>query len=204
VANIKKTGGKAIAIKADVANEPEVVAMVARTIKELGGVHILMNNAGIGGVGPVLESKTDAFDRVNAVITRGAYLCAREAGRWMVAHKTGKVLNISSIAALRFRENMSCYAAAKAGIVNFTRALALEWAPFGINVNCIIPGGILTPMTMARLSTFTDEQIKEWIPIGRIGQPEDIAKAALFLCSDDSPFITGVALPVDGGELVRY
>ena len=122
----------------------------------------------------------------------------------MVSRNAGKILNISSIAALRFRSNMSAYASAKAGIVNFTRALALEWAPYHINVNCIIPGGINTPMTRARLATFTDQQIKEFIPLGRIGQPEDIAKPALFLVSEDASFITGAALPVDGGELTRY
>jgi NAD(P)-dependent dehydrogenase (short-subunit alcohol dehydrogenase family) len=201
---ILQTGGKALAIKADVADENEVVSMVERVIKELGGVHILINNAGIGGSCPVLESSVDRWDRVNAVILRGAYLCSREAGRWMVSRNGGKIVNISSIAALRFRANMSAYASAKAGIINFTRALALEWAPHNINVNCIIPGGIRTPMTKNLLATFTPQQIKDQIPLGRIGEPEDIARAALFLVSEDAGFITGAALPVDGGELVRY
>lgn len=191
-------------MKADVAVENEVGAMVERAIKELGGVNILVNNAGIGGGGPILGSSVETWDRVNAVILRGTYLCSRQAGRWMVSQNTGKILNISSIAALRFRANMSAYASAKAGIINFTRALALEWAPYHINVNCIIPGGINTPMTKARMATFTAEQIKELIPLGRMGEPDDIAKAALFLVSDDAAFITGAALPVDGGELTRY
>ncbi len=201
---IRQVGGKAIAVKADVADEKEVIEMIDRSIKELGGVHILVNNAGIGGGGPVLESSSEAWDRVMGVILRGTYLCSRQAGRWMVNQHAGKILNISSIAALRFRANMSAYASAKAGIINFTRALALEWAPYHINVNCIIPGGIKTPMTQRMLSTFTDQQIKELIPLGRIGEPDDIAKAALFLVSDDADFITGAALPVDGGELTRY
>jgi 3-oxoacyl-[acyl-carrier protein] reductase len=201
---ILQMGRKAIAVKADVANESEVVSMVERVIKELGGIHILVNNAGIGGGGPVLDSSVDSWDRVNAVILRGTYLCSRQAGRWMVNQNSGKILNISSIAALRFRANMSAYASAKAGIINFTRALALEWAPHNINVNCIIPGGIKTPMTQKLLATFTPQTIKDQIPLGRIGEPEDIAKAALFLVSDDSSFITGAALPVDGGELTRY
>jgi NAD(P)-dependent dehydrogenase (short-subunit alcohol dehydrogenase family) len=201
---IQQSGGTAIAIKADVADEKEVLSMVNRVIRELGGVNILINNAGIGGGGPVLESSVETWDRVNAVILRGAYLCSREAGRWMVKQNSGKVVNISSIAAMRFRANMSAYASAKAGIINFTRALALEWAPYRINVNCIIPGGIRTPMTQKLLDTFTPQQIRDYIPLGRIGEPEDIAKAALFLVSDDAGFITGAALPVDGGELVRY
>jgi NAD(P)-dependent dehydrogenase (short-subunit alcohol dehydrogenase family) len=203
-AAIKQMGGQAITVQADVAQEDEVVAMVARTIKELGGIHIMINNAGIGGRGPVLESTVETWDRVNAVILRGAYLCSREAGRWMVSNNGGKIVNISSIAAFRFRTNMISYASAKAGIINFTRALALEWAPYHINVNCIVPGGIKTPMTQAYLGTLGDEKIKELIPLGRIGQPDDIAKAALFLVSDDSSFITGAYLPVDGGEMTRY
>jgi 3-oxoacyl-[acyl-carrier protein] reductase len=201
---IRKMGGKAIPVKADVAEESEVIAMVERVIKELGGVHILVNNAGIGGGGPVLESTVESWDRVMDVILRGTYLCTREAGRWMTSHETGKIINISSIAALRARANMSSYASAKAGIINLTRTLALEWAPHRINVNCIIPGGINTPMTKAHVATLTPEIIKGLIPLGRMGEPEDIAKAALFLVSEDASFITGVALPVDGGELVRY
>jgi NAD(P)-dependent dehydrogenase (short-subunit alcohol dehydrogenase family) len=202
--DIREMGKKAITVRADVAEEKEVVAMVDRTIKELGGIHILVNNAGIGGIGPVLESTVESWDRVNAVILRGTYLCSREAGRWMVSQNAGKIVNISSIAALRFRVNMSSYASAKAGVVNLTRALALEWAPYHINVNCIIPGGINTPMTQASASTRTAENIKELIPLGRMGEPEDIADAALFLVSDDARWITGVALPVDGGELTRF
>jgi NAD(P)-dependent dehydrogenase (short-subunit alcohol dehydrogenase family) len=201
---IRKMGRKAIALKADVAAENEVTAMVDTAIKELGGTHILVNNAGVGGGGPVLESSAANWDRVMAVNLRGPYLCCRQAGRWMKEKKAGKILNISSIAALRFRSNMSAYASAKAGVMNFTRALALEWAPYHINVNCIIPGGINTPMTRDYLARLTPEQIKELIPLGRIGEPVDIAQAALFLVSDESSFITGAALAVDGGELTRY
>ncbi len=204
VATIAQTGGKAIALKADVADEKEVVDMVKEVIINLGGVNILINNAGIGGNYPLLESSVEIWDRINAVILRGAYLCCREAGRWMVNHNSGKIVNISSIAALRFRANMSAYASAKAGLINFTRELALEWASHNINVNCIIPGGIKTPMTKNLLATFSQQQIRDLIPLGRIGEPEDVARAALFLASDDASFITGAALPVDGGELVRY
>jgi NAD(P)-dependent dehydrogenase (short-subunit alcohol dehydrogenase family) len=201
---IQQLGMNAIAVPADVAQENEVIMMVERVIQELGGINILVNNAGIGGGGPVLESSSVTWDRVINVNLRGTYLCCRQAGRWMTSQKAGKIVNISSIAAMRFRVNMSAYASAKAGIVNFTRALALEWGPYHINVNCIIPGGISTPMTQAYLSTLSADQIKELIPLGRIGEPEDIARAALFLASDDSSFITGAALPVDGGELTRY
>jgi 3-oxoacyl-[acyl-carrier protein] reductase len=149
-AEVRKLGRKAIAVKADVADEKEVVAMVNRTVKELGGLNILINNAGISDGGPVLELPVATWDRVNAVLLRGNFLCAREAGRWMAKHNGGKIVNISSIAAFRFRTNMSAYASAKAGIVNLTRALALELAPYHINVNCIVPGGIDSPRMSPR------------------------------------------------------
>ena len=201
---ISQAGGRAIAVQADVAEESQVAAMVDRIISELGGLHILVNNAGIGKIQPTLESSVETWDRIMAVILRGTYLCSREAGRWMVSHNTGKIVNISSIAALRFRLNMACYASAKAGIVNLTRALALEWAPHHINVNCILPGGIRTPMTEGYVSSLPPEELSAQIPLGRIGEPEDIARAALFLVSDDASFITGAALSVDGGETSRY
>jgi NAD(P)-dependent dehydrogenase (short-subunit alcohol dehydrogenase family) len=156
------------------------------------------------GRGPVLESSVADWDRVMAVILRGTYLCSRQAGRWMADHGGGKILNISSLAALRFRTDMIGYASAKAGVLNFTRALALELAPYNINVNCIIPGGIKTPMNEAHRKTLSPEKIKELVPLGHLGEPEDIARAALFLVSEDAGFITGAALPVDGGELIRY
>jgi NAD(P)-dependent dehydrogenase (short-subunit alcohol dehydrogenase family) len=201
--SISRMGGKAITVRADISAEKEVIEMVHTTIGKLGGLHILVNNAGIGGGGPMLESSVETWDRVMAVDLRGSYLCSREAGRWMVAHNSGKIVNISSIAALRAQINMSPYAAAKTGIISLTRTLAQEWARYSINVNCIVPGGIDTPMSRGHSADLTPERIKQMIPLGRMGQPEDIARAALFLVSDDASFITGVYLPVDGGELTR-
>ncbi len=200
---IRQMGKKAIAVRADISEELAVIAMIKRTLEELKGIHILVNNAGMGGGGPLLESNVDTWDRVMAVDLRGAYLCSREAGRWMVAHHTGKIVNISSIAALRAQINMSPYAAAKSGVISLTRTLAQEWAKYSINVNCIVPGGIDTPMSRGH-QALTPELIKQWIPLGRMGQPEDIANAALFLVSEEASFITGAYLPVDGGELTRF
>ncbi len=200
---VRQLGRKSITVRADIADEREVIGMVKRTIEELNGLHILVNNAGVGGGEPVLESSVETWDRVMAVDLRGTYLCSREAGRWMAEHKTGKIVNISSIAALRAQINMSPYAAAKTGVISFTRALAQEWARYSINVNCIVPGGIDTPMSRGHAGDLSPERISQLIPLGRMGQPEDIARAALFLASDDAAFITGVYLPVDGGELTR-
>jgi 3-oxoacyl-[acyl-carrier protein] reductase len=200
---IKPLGRKAIAVKADVSDEKEVGAMVERTIKELGGVDILVNNAGVEGFGPLIDCTVENWDRVMAVNLRGNFLCARYCGRWMIAHKHGKIVNISSLAALRAPAGIIPYAAAKAGIVRFSSMLALEWAPHNIYVNCIIPGGINTPMSRAH-GPVNPERIKMLIPLGRIGEPEDVAKVALFYASSDSDFVSGTALPVDGGETARF
>jgi NAD(P)-dependent dehydrogenase (short-subunit alcohol dehydrogenase family) len=202
VAEIKKKGGTAIAIKADISRLEEVDAMIERVIKELGDLQILINNAGASGGGPVLETPIAVWDRIMGVNLRGTFLCCRKAGEWMAKKRSGKIVNISSIAGVRCHPNMSAYVTSKAAIIQLTHALALEWAQYNINVNCIIPGGTDTPMLKAH-GEIPDEKIKEMIPLGHLGQPEDIANAALFLVSEDSRQITGVDLPVDGGELVR-
>jgi NAD(P)-dependent dehydrogenase (short-subunit alcohol dehydrogenase family) len=200
---VKQVGRKAIAVRADVAEPDEVDAMVDRVIHELGGVHILVNNAGIPVHGPLLEEQTpENWDRVVGVILRGTYLCSRRAGRWMVSHKTGKIVNISSVAGIAGSPNLSSYGAAKAGVINLTRALAVDWGKYNINVNCIAPGVINTPLTQRTFARWlTPEQIAEPIPLGRMGEADEVAKAALFLVSDDASYITGVTLPVDGGKL---
>ena len=200
---VKKIGRRAIAVKADVAESDEVDAMVDRVISELGGVHILVNNAGIAVHGPLLEEQTpENWDRVVSVILRGTYLCSRRAGQWMVSHKTGKIINIASLAGILGSANLTGYGAGKAGVINLTRALAVDWGKHNINVNCVAPGVTNTPLTERALAHwFNLEQITERIPLGRMGEPEDIAQAALFLASDDARHITGVTLPVDGGRL---
>jgi len=202
VAAVEKLGRRAIALKADVAEADEVEAMVERTIDELGGVHILVNSAGVSLGGSIIEQKIEDWDRLVNILLRGTYLCSRFAGGWMVANRTGKIVNIASIQAMLGGSNMNAYIASKAAVVALTRAMAAEWAQYGINVNCIAPGLIDTPMTQHSVAKFmTPERLKAHIPMNRMGTPEDIANAALFLVSEDSSFITGVTLPVDGGTL---
>jgi NAD(P)-dependent dehydrogenase (short-subunit alcohol dehydrogenase family) len=202
VAAVKKMGRRAIALKADVAEAGEVEAMVKRTIDELGGVHILVNSAGLPLGGSIIDEELESWDRLINIILRGTYLCARFAGRWMVSNRTGKVVNISSIQAMLGSSNMNSYVASKAAVIALTRAMAAEWAKYGINVNCIAPGLIDTPMTQRTVAKFmTPERLQAHIPLNRMGKPEDIAKTALFLVSEDSSFITGVTIPVDGGTL---
>ena len=201
-AAVKKMGRRAITLKADVAEAAEVEAMVKRTIDELGGVHILVNSAGLPLGGSIIDEELENWDRLVNIILRGTYLCARFAGRWMVANRTGKVVNISSIQAMLGSSNMNSYVASKAAVIALTRAMAAEWAQYGINVNCIAPGIIDTPMTQRTIARFmTPERLKDHVPLNRMGKPEDIAKTALFLVSEDASFITGTTIPVDGGTL---
>ncbi|MAF85954.1 MAG: hypothetical protein CL875_05705 [Dehalococcoidales bacterium] len=201
---IKQLGGRAIAIRADVSDAGDVDMMVDKVIKELGGIHILVNNAGIPGENlPTIESSVEHWDKVVRVNLRGTYLCSRRSGQWMVSNKAGKVLNIASIVGLAGFVARASYGPAKAGIVNLTQTLAVEWAKYNINVNCIAPGFVMTPLDgdLIRSGRLNLELIEKRIPLGHRAQPDDIAKAALFLVSDDARYITGVTLPVDGGWL---
>ena len=201
---VKKSGRRAIAVQADVAEENQVNAMVDRVISELGGVHILVNNAGLSSGGPAIEESLKDWDRMVAIVLRGTYLCSRRVAQWMVKNNGGKIVNISSNAGLRGGPNMSAYAAAKAGVMSLTRTLALEWAGYNIYVNCIAPGLINTPMTQRTLvKRFTPEQLTGRVPLGRMAEPDEVAKPALFLASDDASYITGVTLSVDGGSLLK-
>ncbi len=202
-AEIAAAGGTAIALKADIADVKAVESMIDRVVEELGGIHILVNNAGVSDGGrPALGMPLEVWDRVMNVNLRGTFICCRKAGEWMARHRTGKIVNISSIGGVRCHPNMVAYATAKAGIIHLTHALALEWAQYNINVNCIIPGGTDTPMLRAH-GEIPSRKIKQMIPLGHLGKPEDIANAALFLVMEESHQITGIEVPVDGGELVR-
>ena len=202
---VRKFGRRAIAVQADVADSSQVDLMVDRVITEFGGVHILINNAGIPIHGPFLEKQTpENWDRVVSVILRGTYLCSRKVGQWMVENRTGKIVNISSIAGSRATPHIPSYGAAKAAVIQLTRTLAVDWAKYRINVNCISPGIINTPLTQRTFAVWqTPEEIKARIPLEVMGEAEDIANAALFLVSDEARHITGVNLPVDGGILAK-
>jgi NAD(P)-dependent dehydrogenase (short-subunit alcohol dehydrogenase family) len=202
---VRAMGRQAIAVKADVGEPADVDAMVARTVAELGGIHILVNNAGIVDQGvPTIESSVERWDEVMRVIVRGTYLCCRRAGQWMVEHRTGKIVNISSVAALTGLAPRPAYVPAKGAVIDLTHTLAVEWAQYGINVNCITPGFCLTPLSEEafRRAGADLSKIGQNIPMGRLALPQDIADAALFLVSDAATYITGVTLPVDGGWLV--
>jgi NAD(P)-dependent dehydrogenase (short-subunit alcohol dehydrogenase family) len=195
---IEQIGRRSIAIKADISEAEEVELMVSRVIQEFGGVHILVNNAGIGPqILPTTEQALEYWDRVIKVHLRGTYLCSRFAGKWMIQNKSGKIVNIASITGMAGFPMRTEYGPAKAGIINMTKALAVEWAKYNINVNSIAPGYILTPAI--REGKVNLQVVEEKIPLRRLGDPDDIAKVALFLVSDDAGYVTGANLPVDGG-----
>jgi 3-oxoacyl-[acyl-carrier protein] reductase len=195
---------RAIGVGADVSDTDSAEAAVARVVEELGGIHVLVNNAGITRDNLLFKMTDQDWDSVISVHLRGAFLMTRAAQRHFVEQKYGKVLNLSSVSALGNRGQAN-YSAAKMGIQGFTRTLGIELGPFGINANAIAPGFIATDMTddTARRLKMEPEELRrlnaEANPVRRVGAPEDIAAAAAFLCSDEASYITGQTLYVDGG-----
>jgi 3-oxoacyl-[acyl-carrier protein] reductase len=194
----------AIGVGCNVADSASVESAVGRVVEELGGLHVLVNNAGITRDNLLFKLTEDDWDSVMNVHLKGAFLMSKAAQKTFVEQKYGKILNLSSISALGNRGQAN-YSAAKAGVQGFTRTLALELGPFGVNVNAIAPGFIATEMTdetARRLKMDVDEFRRlnaEANPVKRVGFPEDIAAAAAFLCSDEASYITGQTLYVDGG-----
>lgn len=198
-------GGPHLGIAADVSVAEQVDAAVQRTVAELGGLHVVMNNAGLTRDN-LLHKMTEAdWDLVMSVHLKGAFLVSKAAQVVFVEQRYGKLVNVSSISALGNRGQAN-YSAAKMGIQGFTRTVAIELGKYGINVNAVAPGFVATEMTDAtavRLGMTVDEfhrSVADQTPLRRIGLPEDIASAVLFLASDEASYITGQTLYVDGGR----
>jgi 3-oxoacyl-[acyl-carrier protein] reductase len=189
---------KAIAIYADVANEEDVNSMVEETIKNFGRVDFLINNAGITKDSLLLRMSEEEWDKVIAVDLKSVFLCTRAVIRHMMRQKFGRIVNISSVIGLRGNVGQANYASAKAGITGFTKSVARELAGRNITVNAVAPGYIQTEMT-ERLPQEVKEEMLKQVPLGRPGQPEDVAGVVAFLCSEDASYITGEIIRVDGG-----
>lgn len=197
---IKKAGGEALSIACDVSKKKDVDKLMAQTVKKYKKVDILVNNAGVVVQKPFTQMTEKDWDFVLDVNLKGVFLCSSAAAKQMLKKKYGKIISVASIAGKVGFANTSAYCASKAGIVNLTRELSLELSPNNINVNAIAPGVIETAMTKDMLkSKAMKKQFMMQTPIGRVGKPEDIAHAALYLASDDASFVTGHTLVVDGG-----
>ncbi len=200
VAEIEAMGRQAIAVKADVTAEEQVLAMVEACINRFGKLDILVNNAGIIQTAPVTEIDGKDWDRVMEVNLKGVFLCCKAVLAPMKAQHGGKIVNIASVAGKRGGGLLgnSCYSASKGGVIAFTKSLARESGPFGINVNAITPAFTDTEMTRS-IAPDKKEFIIKMLPLGRVGQPADIAGAVCFLASSMSDYMTGEIMDVDGG-----
>ena len=197
--SVADLGGRARAVVCNVMDERSVQTAMQRVADESGCLDILVNNAGTGSVDSFLDTTAENWDRVLNVNLKGTFLCAREAARLMVTSKTaGTIINFSSTGAVT-GEGPSHYVASKAGVMGLTRSLARELAPNRIRVNTIVPGPTDTPM----MTGIPDEWMQAMIaavPLGRLGQPDEIARAVVFLASDDASFVTGQNIAINGGS----
>lgn len=204
VDEIEKLGGRGLAVKCDVSSGSDVENMVKKTVAEFSRVDILVNNAGVISYKPFLELTDEDWDKTLNVNLKGQFLCARAAAREMVKNKRGRIINIASISyggcGLAF-PLVAHYTASKGGVVALTEALALELTPQGINVNAICPGAIDTEMAKGVKESGQLERVLARVPKGRLGQPEEIASLAVFLASDESEYMSGAAIVIDGGWL---
>ena len=198
VRGIEAAGGEAAMHRADVSKSEAVDAMIEKILEKFGALDILVNNAGVTHDNLLAVMSDEEWDDVMRVNVGGTFRLCRAVARPMMARKRGRIINLSSVAATKGGRGQSNYAASKGAIEAFTRSLAVELAPKGITVNAIAPGVIVTDMS-AFVREVASDEILARILLKRFGTPEDVARAAVFLASDDASYITGVTLAVDGG-----
>ncbi|MEK5231093.1 3-oxoacyl-[acyl-carrier-protein] reductase [Lysinibacillus sp. FSL K6-0232] len=201
VATIQANGGEAIAVQASVAQTEEVTALMDTAVKTFGSLDILVNNAGITRDNLLMRMKEDEWDDVMDTNLKGVFLCTKAVTRQMMKQRAGRIINISSIVGVAGNAGQANYVAAKAGVIGLTKTTAKELASRNILVNAIAPGFIETEMT-DQLPEDIKQGMLTQIPLAKLGQPEDIAKAVVFLASDDANYMTGQTLHIDGGMVM--
>lgn len=203
---IKSVGGNAIFITCDVSKSADVQAMVGTTIETYGRLDFAFNNAGIEGASaPTADCTEENWDRVLAVNLKGPWLCMKYEIPYMLKQKTSAIVNCSSVAGLVGFQGIPAYVASKHGLAGLTKTTALEYAKTGLRVNAVSPGVIKTPMIdrFTGMKKEVEQQFISMEPIGRLGEPSEVANAVLWLCSDASSFVTGHVMPVDGGWVAQ-
>ena len=205
VAEIERSGGHGLAVEADITDEHAVDQLVARTAERFGGLDVLVNNAGIEEAHPLVETPLAVWNRIVSVNLTGAFLCSRAAARAMIARgRGGRIINISSVHEDLAMPNNAPYTASKGGLRMLMRTICLELAPHGITVNDVAPGAIATPINAdVRENPEQRQELLAEIPLGRVGEPDEIAALCTYLASDAAAYVTGSTFIIDGG-LTRY
>lgn len=204
-AEIRAAGGQAVFIQADVTSPESVKSMVDQAIAKFGRIDVLFNNAGVSGVGAIHEIEPDAWDRVMNINIRGVFLPCKYVIPHMMERKEGNIINMSSCIAEIGLARRASYSATKGAVLSLTKSMQVDYAPYNIRVNALLPGTIMTPFVENYLRTSYDDpeqaiaSLKSRQLSGDLGRPEDVAKAALFLASDESKFMMGSPLYIDGG-----
>ncbi|CAM3080783.1 3-oxoacyl-[acyl-carrier-protein] reductase [Filibacter tadaridae] len=201
VALISAAGGEAFAIQADVSNADSVKVMIDQTLERFGSIDMLVNNAGITKDNLLMRMKEHEWDDVININLKGVFLCTKGVTRQMMRQRAGKIVNVASVVGVSGNAGQANYVAAKAGVIGFTKTAAKELASRNINVNAVAPGFITTDMTDTLDEKMKSEMLS-LIPLGKLGNPVDVARTVMFLLSEDAAYITGQTIHVDGGMVM--
>ncbi len=200
---VRRLGCPVLSVQADARDADAVTRVVERTVSELGGLHILVNNAGMELPKPLLDTTEEEYERVMAINLKSLFLFTKAAGPHLIAQKYGRVVNMASVGAFVAAPNQAIYHASKAAVAHFTKATAIEWARHSITVNAVAPGWVRTEL-IAHLVEDKDmlQRYLKSIPMRRLGEPEEIGPLVAYLCSDLSSFMTGSVVVIDGGLMI--